>query len=356
MTARRHLVLGGGGFIGSHLVKRLVANGHQVAAADIQFPSYRGSQWAGATLMKYDLRSPTNAHLVVQSWLPDVVWQLAADMGGVEFFHSSRDWGAAVSNNQINAAVMSAVANAGLPIRTVFTSTACALATEKQTHDLALREGHPDWESIPAECRRWELSERDIEWGTPDQLYGQEKRHSAILWQNAPVESRVCFLHTVYGPYQEHEGIRMKLPMAVAQKARAARETGEIELLGDGNQIRTFMYVDDAVDRLVALGASDTDPGFVNIGGTQPFRVDEVAVVACNAAGWGYQSRWNTPYPELRHVAGPTGVEARGCDMTKFNYAFQWFKHNPDVTLVDGLKRTITWLDEIGAAPWVRSQ
>lgn len=363
----KHLILGGGGFIGSHLAKRLCEDGNSVTTVDIKHEKFRWSQLRGMMCnLKGDLRYPGYIEAMFENnfnkWSPpDFVWQLAADMGGVEYFHSEHDWQAAVNNQMINVNVMDAVAKYAPDARVIFTSTACALATEKQTHHARELFTPQTWEwhnQDPSPywmTNKWQLTEDDIYWGTPDQLYGQEKRNSAILWKNAPVDTRVSFLHTVYGPYQEHAGIRMKFPSAVAQKARKARETGTIELLGDGRQVRTYLYIDDAVDRLLALGASDQDPGFVNIGGTTPYTVDEVAVIAANAAGHGGELG---PYGYLDfvHIPGPTGVEARAADMTKFNKAFPELAIINDpagllapdvVSLEEGMKRFIDWLDEV---------
>lgn len=343
----RHLVLGGGGFIGSHLAARLSKQGHTVRRVDIEFPVFRERLFregypGGPVRRSYsDLRKPEQAGLEILASHPDVVWQLAADMGGVEYFHSEHDWQAAVNNQMINVNVMDAVAKYAPNARVIFTSTACALATEKQTHaEMAYSKGQ-----IPR-CSTWYLREGDIGWGTPDQLYGQEKRNSALLWRRSPLDTRVCFLHTVYGPYQEHSGIRMKFPSAVAQKARRARETGTMEIFGDGRQVRTYLYVDDAVDRLLSLGGSDTDPGFVNIGGIVPYTVDQVAVIALDVAGC--DAHWNYDVA-VKHVDGPTGVEARSCDMSRFNHYFPEYdyEHRFDVPLHIGMKRFIRWLDEV---------
>lgn len=356
----RHLVLGGGGFIGSHLCKRLAAAGNEVFAVDVEFPAFREPQYPRGVQKWYgDLRDIARVSAVLHASEPDVVWQLAADMGGVEYFHSSHDWQAAVNNQLINVNVMDAVAHRCPNARVVFTSTACALATEKQTHD---------FHRMPSlifdlfgDCQssdKWELTEEDITWGTPDQLYGQEKRNSAFLWSKAPIDTRVAFLHTVYGPFQEHSGIRMKFPSAVAMKARRARESGRIELLGDGRQVRTYLYVDDAVDRLVALGASDEDPGFVNIGGTKPYTVQEVACIAAQIACRRLVPTDGTSLDKrpvlLDYIDGPTGVEARAADMTKFNSVFPQFLCSMGdsggiIPLEMGMRRFIDWLDEIEA-------
>lgn len=330
----KHLILGGGGFIGSHLCKRLLNRGHEVTTCDVTYPKFRRDQYFDsyglftyneAEKYQADLRSPGRTRGVLQSKRWDVVWQLAADMGGVEYFHSDRDWAAALNNQIINVNVMKAVVEFAPQARVIFTSTACALDVSYQTHE--------------NEKHMWSLVEEDLWTGKPDQLYGQEKRNSAILWNAAPIDTRVAFLHTVYGPYQEHSGIRMKFPSAVAQKARKARETGRIEVFGDGRQIRSYLYVDDAVDRLLVLGESERNPGFVNIGSTIPYTVDHVAAVAVAAAGVKRLT-------SIVHIDGPTGVEARSANMDKFNN-FYSYHDMPTLSLDKGMSTFINWLDKV---------
>lgn len=344
----RHLILGGGGFVGCNLGNRLISMDHDVDLIDIDFPAFRQEVYDVCGTAYADLRETRDCEDIINPRANyDIIWQLAADMGGVEYFHSEHDWQAAVNNQLINVNVMDVVARNAPNSRVVFTSTACALATEKQTHNEMVKAsgGHPteySW-STEGDGNGWTLKESDIAWGTPDQLYGQEKRNSALLWKAAPIDTRVAFLHTVYGPYQEHSGIRMKFPSAVAQKARKARRTGRIELLGDGRQVRTYLYIDDAIDRLLVLGLSKEDPGFLNIGGGEPYTVDEVACIALEAAGKPFDQ------VEFVHVPGPTGVEARACDMTKFNTAFPGILGGvaQDVSLVNGMGRFIDWLDQV---------
>lgn len=354
----KHLILGGGGFIGSHLAARLHARGDSVTCIDLEFPSFREGLLpaTGIEQWEMDLRDAPDFRGALYVAKPDMVWQLAADMGGVEYFHSSHDWSAAADNGRINHNVMTELAKLRIPPRVLFTSTACALATEKQTHcyretGMLDPDSPPDMQ-VPWENGLWPLCEKDLYWGTPDQLYGQEKRNSAIMWSRSSMDARVVFLHTVYGPYQEHSGIKMKFPSAVVQKARRARGTGRMELLGDGRQVRTYMYIDDCVDRLLAVGHAKGNVGPVNIGGTMPYTVDEVARIALDAAGVQAYGDVRTVTMKKRasliHIDGPTGVEARCADMTKFNAAFPQFSPGiwaRDATLREGLLRFIQWLD-----------
>ena len=249
------VVLGGGGFIGANLVHRLRADGYEVQAVDIEFPAWRGVSGA-----KLDLRDPTQANLAVAG--AGTVFHLAADMGGVGYFHSGADLGAAMANGIMSHNVIEACATARVR-RLFYASSACAYPTECQ-----MEEG-----LAPL------LSEDMLGFGTPDALYGAEKLHTLRLMGKVP-HARVGVFHTIYGPLQEHEGVRMKFPAAVATKALAARETGRLEVWGDGTQLRSYLYVDDAVDRLVTLAEADENPGPIMVGAEGSVSCDEIAPCA----------------------------------------------------------------------------
>jgi len=318
------IILGGGGFIGSHMVKEMVGEGHTVYAVDVVFPSFRLPQLVGSKKLVADLRTDVTRD-ILESYQPDYVFQFAADMGGVEYFHSDRDWAASVNNGLINYQVLCAVNSLYKQPRLLFTSTACAYATEHQMT------------AQPAN-----LIEEDIEWGTPDQLYGLEKRMSAVMYQTAPLDARVALLHTTYGPFQEYSGIRMKFPSAVCQKARASRTTKKMELLGDGTQIRSFLYITDAISRLKALMFDwDTDPGFVNVGSDTPHRIVDVAETVLSLA-----HSTNNHGVTIEFIGGPMGVRARNSDNTKAKLVFG---NTDGVSMRDGMARFIEWLDEVKA-------
>jgi GDP-D-mannose 3',5'-epimerase len=240
------VVLGGGGFIGSNLVARLLADGHTVKAVDVQFPTFRQPPILDAALRVLDLTEPRNAEMAM--YKADWVFHLAADMGGVGYFHSPADLGAALRNGRITNNVLTAALKLETP-RLFYSSSACAYPIElQQKPGFALR-----------------LDESRLGRGTPDALYGAEKLQGLRLCSKVP-GARVGVLHTVYGPLQEHEGRRMKFPAAVATKALAARDTGRLELWGDGQQLRSYLYVDDAVDRIVRIMEADHYDGPVNVG------------------------------------------------------------------------------------------
>lgn len=309
----RVVVLGGGGFIGSNLVARLVELGHDVDAVDVDFPDFR--QPKGAWCRKLDLRDPTLTDLAV--WQADWVFHLAADMGGVGYFHSDADLGAAATNGRITLNVLEAVRKNETP-RTFYSSSACCYPIELQQ----------------TPCHALKLSEDRIGRGTPDALYGAEKLHGLRLCSKT-AGARVGVLHTVYGPLQEHEGRRMKFPAAVATKAIAARRTGELELWGDGTQLRSYLYVDDAVEKIIRVMESDAYDGPVNIGADGAISCLDVARICLAHVGAEEATIVMNP-------AEPSGVLARDCDNTKFDAIYGKVE---EVGYREGFGRFIDWLD-----------
>jgi len=319
------VILGGGGFIGSNLARRYVEMGREVIAVDQAFPDFRREALAGAGLAVRDLRvQPQVASVMFPGAL---VFHLAADMGGVGYFHSDADWPASLNNARITLNVAEAAGRAGVD-RLVYASSACACATEPATDWTADDYGY---------YGNRLLHESDLYWGTPDARYGQEKRNGAHLFTSAPYDARVAILHTVYGPLQEHEGVRMKFPAAVATKALAARETGRLEVWGDGTQTRSYLYVDDAVDRLVALAEADVNPGPIMVGAEGSVSCDEIAHLCLELAG--------VPDAEVVHVDGPTGVAARDCDLSRWR---EVFGEPHQTSYRDGFAAFVEWLDSLG--------
>jgi GDP-D-mannose 3', 5'-epimerase len=310
-------VLGGGGFIGSNLVKRLVAEGHDVKAVDVEFPEWRREALNGAALWPLDLTDPGAASQAIYG--ADLVFHLAADMGGVAWFHGPQDWPASLTNGRITSNVLTACTKHETP-RLVYTSSACAYATEIQ-HE-------------PLNAVKLRESEH-LTWGTPDAGYGWEKRYGLELCTRAPFDARVAICHTIYGPLQEHSGQRMKFPAAVITKALAARRTGRLELWGDGRQMRSYLFIDDAVDRLLTLAFADRYNGPVNVGASGAVRCDEVARMCLEIVGAD---------AEVVTVEGPVGVMARDCDNSKWD---QVYGEHADVSVREGMERFAEWVEPI---------
>lgn len=309
-------VLGGGGFIGANLCRRLVADGHRVRAVDVQFPAFRDDALAGCRKLWLDLRDLDATRRAVRG--ADLVYHLAADMGGVAWFHGPQDWPASLTNGRITANVLQACTEEDVA-RLVYTSSACAYATELQ-------------QTVGAPPK---LNERDhLSWGTPDAGYGWEKRYGLELCTRAPFDARVAICHTVFGPLQEHEGQRMKFPAAVATKALAARRSGRLELWGTGEQMRSYLFVHDAVDRLMTLGFHDAYDGPVNVGAEGAVSCREVAEMCLALAGVDAEI--------VTNAGGPVGVWSRDCDNTKWRRTYGAAHQMP---LRDAFGLFLDWLE-----------
>lgn len=311
------VVLGGGGFIGASLVRRLVDDGYDVTAVSRGFPEFRLPLLEGAELHKGDMRDAA----AVDSVLKDAgtVFHLAADMGGVGYMHSEADKPASTDNGLMTNNVMSAAERFGTP-KVFFASSACAYPIEAQVGNPAPR------------LHEYQLRVK----GTPDALYGVEKLHGMEIASKLPA-ARVGVLHTIYGPFQEHEGIRMKFPPAVATKALLARESGKLELWGDGSQLRSYQYIDDAVEKIIRITASDVYYGPVNVGFSGAISCLDAAKLCLKIVGAEDAEIITNP-------GQPTGVESRDCENRKFNRMYGMMR---EISYEEGFTRLIAWLESL---------
>lgn len=311
------VILGGAGFIGSNLARRLVALGQTVTVVDIEFPEFRREALEGAQLRALNLQDADQADRAVRG--AGTVFQLAAWMGGVGVFHGPDDLPASLVNGRITSNVIDACLRQKVQ-RLFYSSSACAYPIEFQQNSL----------SAP------KLSEDYLGMGTPDALYGAEKLHGLRLCSKVPA-ARVGVLHTVFGPLQEHEGRRMKFPAAVATKALRARSTGELELWGDGKQLRSYCYIDDAIEQIITVTAAPDYWGPVNIGATGAISCRDVAAICLAKVG----------APDARIVtnpAEPSGVLARDCSVNKYE---QHYGPMPTRQYQAGFGAFIDWLEAL---------
>lgn len=307
-------VTGAGGFIGSNLVRRLAEQGHRVHAWSDHAPTdpTRASAWQmAATTRLADLSTTKPNFGGVER-----VYHLAADMGGVGYFHVHDFWPYLV-NSRITFNVLEACIEAGVE-RAFLASSACVYPTEIQ-----MREG-----DAPL------LHEGLVERGTPDQMYGREKLMMLRLAERAPFDARVGIVHTVYGTGQEREGERMKFPTAIATKTLAARETGNVEIWGNGRQLRSYLWIDDALDKITAVMDADDYAGPVNIGYQGAVTVQEIADLCARIVGVD---------PTYAYTDDkPSGVMSRDCDNAKFHALYG---HMEPTTYAKGFARLIDWLE-----------
>ncbi len=310
-------VTGAAGFIGSNLVRRLAQFGHSVHAyvdALPDDPTRMASLDAARHVYIADL---TRDHVDFTG--VDQVYHLAADMGGVGYFHVHDFW-PYLNNSRMTFTVLEAAIKADVQ-RMFLASSACVYPTEIQ-----MREGNAPL-----------LSEDLIESGKPDQMYGREKLMMLRLGQRAPIDCRVGIIHTVYGVGQEREGERMKFPTAIATKMLAARDTGRVEIWGNGRQLRSYLWIDDAIDKILAVMDDPENGGPVNIGRQGAATVQDIADLCADIVGID---------PDYTYTDDmPSGVLSRDCSNEKF---WNLYGHMEPTGYREGFGRLIEWLDNGG--------
>lgn len=306
---KKALVCGAGGFIGSHLVKKLKKEGYWVRGVDIKNPEF--SPTAADEFMILDLRERPNAEKAVSGPL-DEVYQLAADMGGMGFIHSAET---EIMRNSvlININMTHAAAEAKIP-RYFFSSSVC-IYRDMQPEEPEMTEE----EAFPA---------------LPDNEYGWEKLYSermALAYgRRYGMQVRIARFQNCYGPEGTWRGGREKAPAAMCRKVAEAEDGGTIEAWGDGTAIRSYTYIDDMLDGIYRLMHSEIDVP-ANIGCAQYISVQGLIDEVAQAAGKKINVKW---------IKGPVGVQSRNFSNAKI-YSLGW---KPRYFLKDGIELTYPWI------------
>ena len=309
------LVCGGGGFIGSHLVKRLKSEGFWVRAVDLKFPEF--AETAADDFVITDLRDPVECRRIVDRSFTEI-YQLAADMGGAGYiFTGEHDADVMHNSASINLNMLDASVRRNSK-RIFYSSSACMYPEHNQLDPEA---------PVTRESSAYPAN--------PDSEYGWEKLFSERLYlaysRNYGVQARIARYHNIFGPEGTWTGGREKAPAALCRKVAEARDGGSIEIWGDGKQTRSFLYIDECVEGTLRLMRSDFQ-GPVNIGSDEMVTLNELAGMIIEIAG---------KHLTVEHVPGPLGVRGRNSDNTLIKERLSWAPSQP---LKHGLAKTYPWI------------
>lgn len=316
MAETKVLVTGAGGFIGHHLVTYLKNKGYWVRGVDIKEPEYALTDADEFKLL--DLRRWENCLEATEGM--DHVYALAADMGGMGFISSHH---AQILHNNIliNVHTLDAARENGVT-RYLYTSSACV---------------YPEYKQLDANVTP--LKESDAYPAEPQDAYGWEKLITERLCEHYHedygMETRTVRFHNIFGPLGTWDGGREKAPAAMCRKVAVAKLTGkpEVEIWGDGEQTRSFCYIDDCVEGIYKLMMSDfREP--LNLGQDRMVTINELADIVAEAAGTTIVKK---------HIDGPQGVRGRNSDNTLLREVLHW---EPQVSLEEGLALTYTWIEQ----------
>ena len=314
---KKALVCGAGGFIGSHLVKRLKKEGFWVRGVDLKYPEF--DKTAADDFVIGDLRDQVVCKSITD--IPfDEVYQLAADMGGAGFvFTGDNDADIMHNSGLINLNILEACHKRN--IKGIFYSSSACIYPEYNQRD----PNNP------------KCSEDSAYPAAPDSEYGWEKLFSERLYlafhRNYGMEVRIARYHNIFGREGTWQGGREKAPAALCRKIAIAQDGGEIEIWGDGLQTRSFLYIDDCLEGTLRLMRSNFT-GPVNIGSEEMVTINQLAMMIMEIAGKKLI---------LRHIPGPLGVRGRNSDNRLIKEKLGW---GPTISLAEGLEKTYVWIEE----------
>lgn len=312
---KKVLVCGAGGFIGHHLVKSLKSQGHHVIGADLKYPEYESTPADEFRIC--DLREQDLVRKLVTSDI-DTIYQLAADMGGAGYvFTGNNDADIMHNSAQINLNILEAMIKSG--VKNVFyTSSACMYPQEiqQQTQDPGLKEDT----AYPA---------------NPDSEYGWEKLFSERLYlawaRNYDLRVRIARLHNVFGPLGAWNNGREKSPAALCRKVAAS--TGTVEVWGNGEQTRSFLYIDDCIEGIHRIQSSNYKYP-LNLGSDRMISINDLVALIAKIADKDIS---------ITHISGPIGVQGRNSHNQLIKDQLSWA---PADNLEHGLKATYTWIKQ----------
>jgi GDP-D-mannose 3', 5'-epimerase len=314
-SGKSALVLGAGGFIGSHLVKRLKREGFWVRGVDLKFPMFGETE--ADDFVAADLRDQNVCRAVTDRRF-DEVYQLAADMGGAGYIFTGEHDADVMHNSAIiNLNILDACQKRN--IRGLFySSSACMYPAYNQEDP-----NNPN------------CSEDSAYPAAPDSEYGWEKLFSERLYlaynRNYLMQNRVARYHNIFGPEGTWDGGKEKAPAAICRKVAQASNNGEIEIWGDGTQTRSFLYIDECLEGTTRLTRSGFE-GPVNIGSEEMVSINQLVDLVADIAGKTIHKN---------HINGPLGVRGRNSDNRLISQKLGW---KPSASLRSGLEKSYEWI------------
>ena len=313
---KKAVVLGAGGFIGSHLVKRLKSEGYWVRGVDLKAPEY--STTKADDFVIGDLRDVKVVNQVIDL-NTDEVYQLAADMGGAGYiFTGDNDAHVMHNSGLINLHVVNECVKKKVGV--VFYSSSACVYPERNQMD-------PD----NPRCEESSVYPAD-----PDSEYGWEKLFSERLYatfsRNHGLNAKVARFHNIFGPEGAWNNGKEKAPAAICRKVAAAPEGGVVEVWGDGKQTRSFLFIDDCLDAVRLLVKSDFS-GPVNIGSEEMISINEFTKLVAEISG---------KKVVIKNIEGPTGVRGRSSDNRLVEEKLGW---QPNNDLRSGVEKTYSWIN-----------
>src|SRR3989338_7939700 len=317
-NGKKVVVAGAGGFIGTHLVRRLKNEGYWVRGVDLKFPEF--SETAADDFIIGDLRDPAVWARILDRPF-DEVYQLAADMGGAGYIFTG-DHDAHIMHNSalinLNLMTLARDRKAG---KIFYSSSACIYP--KHNQEIAKNPNTAEHTAYPAE---------------PDSEYGWEKLFSERMYfafnRNHGLDVKVARFHNIFGPEGAWRNGRDKAPAAICRKVAEAEDGGEIEIWGDGEQTRSFLYIEECLDGVKHLVNHPSFRGPVNIGSEEMVSINQFVDLVMDVAGKKLK---------VKHIDGPLGVRGRNSHNDLIKYHLNWA---PSKSLRYGIEKTYAWVDE----------
>lgn len=318
---KRILVLGGGGFIGGHLSKRLYNEGNYVRVIDIKEHEYFKKEDYCSEFYNYDLTKSLSCGRAFYNRNDEVfdeVYQFAADMGGAGYINTGEnDANVMYNSTMINLNVLNECIRTNVK-KIFFSSSACVYPEFNQKD-----KNNPN-------CK-----EDSVYPAQPDSNYGWEKLYSERLYsayqKNYNLNIRIGRLHNIFGPYGTYKGGKEKAPAAICRKISEVLDGGEIEIWGDGTQTRSFLYIDECIEGIIRLMDSNiTEP--INIGSEELISINDLTKYIIDISG-------KEVY--IRYTKGPIGVKGRNSNNNLIKEKLNW---SPIEPLYNGLIKTYEWI------------